>query len=142
MKRQTVLKGNKLIAEFMGAEILSPKTQFTYYDFGEKWYDLNGYIFQQKIHDNSLRYHLSWDWLMPVVEKIATIPTNYPDGIYKYMVNVELNPITGVEIKDMYKINFNSEKGFEILIHENDFITNVWLAVVEFIKWYNLNKNN
>tara|TARA_R100000900_G_C3333803_1_gene163896 strand:+ start:917 stop:1204 length:288 start_codon:yes stop_codon:yes gene_type:complete len=49
-------ENNKLIAEFMG--IVYPK--------------LNNVIVIDNvvIKEDELQYHLSWDWLMPVVEKI------------------------------------------------------------------------
>ena len=45
------MKNNKLIAEFMGDE--HPLAEVT--------------------HEASYRYHTSWDWLMPVVEKIEKL---------------------------------------------------------------------
>ena len=53
------MKENKLIAEFMGMQ---------HTDIG--WYDNEESL---KLKDNTfdkLNFHTSWDWLMPVVEKI------------------------------------------------------------------------
>lgn len=50
MNDQEIIEGNKLIAEFMG--------------MGEKFLPMD------YEHENGVRYHSSWDWLMPVVEKI------------------------------------------------------------------------
>ena len=44
---------NRLIAEFMGLDQVDIDT----------WYD----------EHNELKYHKSWDWLMPVIEKIETL---------------------------------------------------------------------
>ena len=51
-------KDNKLIAEFMqkGSE------GFGLYDYNGKHYKLY-----------ELKYHTSWDWLMPVIEKIESL---------------------------------------------------------------------
>ena len=57
------MNDNKLIAEFMGAE----------YDKGTMYGSTAGdYIFSDgSIYlGHELKYHTSWDWLMPVVEKI------------------------------------------------------------------------
>ena len=58
-------ENNKLIAEFMG---------FTY-EKNIGWYD-NEMLMSQDVYDNQdgncfdeLKFHSSWDWLMPVVEK-------------------------------------------------------------------------
>ena len=63
---KTIKENNKLIAEFMG----------------EKFTDSSGvvqglnYKLIEKKHgegNNGFRFHTSWDWLMPVVEKILDI---------------------------------------------------------------------
>ena len=50
---------NKLVAEFMGD---------TFYPEVQHWYDSHGSFI-----GDALKYHTSWDWLMPVVEKIENI---------------------------------------------------------------------
>tara|TARA_R100000963_G_C4637253_1_gene101164 strand:+ start:1304 stop:1579 length:276 start_codon:yes stop_codon:yes gene_type:complete len=52
------MEDNKLIAEFMGL-VVSDRENYT-----------------SELHTNvdaDLKYHTSWDWLMPVVEKISDI---------------------------------------------------------------------
>ena len=51
---------NILIAEFMGLERLSDATNSMYHHEG----DFIG---------RNLEYHTSWDWLMPVVQKIESL---------------------------------------------------------------------
>ena len=53
---------NKLIAEFMGMELGDDKTM--YYDDAENLHPPTPI--------NELKFHSSWHWLMPVIEKIGT----------------------------------------------------------------------
>ncbi len=72
MEEKEILEGNKLIAVFMGAECLSPKTKFSYFDFGDDWNKHEG-IFQQKIHVRMLKYHEDWNWIMELIGKIYEV---------------------------------------------------------------------
>ena len=91
------MNDNKLIAEFMGlcplsrAGFISDKNQEYYESLSE------------------LRYHTSWDWLMPVVSKIAR--------------------------NEEYFENVLSERLFDIVPFGR--IEEVYEVVVEFIKTYN-----
>ena len=70
-----------------------------------------------------LQYHLSWDWLMPVVEKIENLG-------YFCMINKRTSIYTGT--KDQ-KISITTIEG-------NTKILNTWKAIIAFIEWYNKNK--
>ena len=56
------MKNNKLIAEFMG---LSIKEGVCYYTDADDMFPMG-----IEVEEPYLPYHTSWDWLMPVVEKI------------------------------------------------------------------------
>ena len=91
------MKENKLIAEFMNVhEIMHDG--YSEYDFDDNTLDV--------VHENNLKYHSSWDWLMPVVEKCfdglmendnwddlnfclndALLTTNI-DEVYKAVINI------------------------------------------------------
>jgi hypothetical protein len=74
----------------------------------------------------SLPYHTSWDWLMPVVEKI--------EGIGDYHVSIGMFSCyvsEGVFIDEWVHIESDSDSKIKA----------VWLAVIEFIKWHNQNTN-
>tara|TARA_R110000744_G_scaffold136515_4_gene246444 strand:+ start:1618 stop:1881 length:264 start_codon:yes stop_codon:yes gene_type:complete len=62
------MKNNKIIAEFMG---------MTFDDMNDKSVMIHitseG---NEVIHIDSMKYHISWDWLMPVVDKIEGLGTN------------------------------------------------------------------
>jgi hypothetical protein len=87
-----LLENNKLIAEFMEYPDLGTKGDFSY-----------------------LNYHTSWDWLMPVVNKIR-VPYN----------NTE---VTGEKYEDIISVLA------EGCVEANQL--QVYEAVVEFIKCYN-----
>ena len=66
MTQEEIIKNNKLIAEYMGLE----KGVAYYIPNYEKHckfsYDTTNLFFPEE-----LKYHESWDWLMPVIEKLA-----------------------------------------------------------------------
>ena len=104
---------NELIAEFMGFK--------PYHDsrYGEMWPDPSR-------KDNpvvmAMLYEKSWDWLMPVVEKIATI-----------------NPVQQVSVstlKTRIWFSVSSKESF-IEAQGKSMINKCYNTVVEFIKWYN-----
>ena len=76
------MKYNKLIAEFMGLETpfnkISDTTLYTYKGIDEK----GEYQFDIELHE--MRYHLSWDWLMPVIDKC------YQEHMSKHIVDAVL----------------------------------------------------
>jgi len=59
------MNNNKLIAEFMGD---------TFYPEPQHWYDSHGSFI-----GDALKYHNSWDWLMPVVQKCFEVAENEDD---------------------------------------------------------------
>lgn len=108
------LEGNKLIAEFMGL-IFN----------GHHW-ELPQLHGRNKIYEE-LKYHSSWDWLMAVAEKIEQTGC---------IIEIWLSLGKGCRItKVTSKI-----KSWQTVMESNSTIEAVWLAVIEFIKWYNQNK--
>ena len=155
-----ISEGNKLIAEFMG---LVYRNGYNY----TGWYkSTTTEKFAYIICDTErLKYHSSWDWLMPVIEKIEGM-SNYIRNkkIYSYDftfiedskdVNVEFK-IQGKNVSlfvfeymqyDEYMhtiyFQFNSLNVTEInKIDPKQWrtkIENCWITIVAFIKWYNTN---
>ena len=114
------MKENKLIAEFMG---------FTH-EKNIGWYD-NDMLMSQNVYDSQdgncfdeLLFHTSWDWLMPVVEKIEGLRDENGNA-YRFtidMCNAQIEE-TNIEILGgAFKID------------------TTYKAVVEFIKQYNKQK--
>lgn len=119
---KTIEENNRMIAEFMSVNI-NPNGTFELPQFGVLTFSL---YFKTEFSDEQLKYHTSWDWLMPVVEKIErlgfTIEKNFQriDGDYQCLIT----------------------KGNDILFQEfNDSsITAMHYVVVEFIEYYNKQK--
>lgn len=120
MYEQDILEGNKLIAEFMGLKL-----------------PLNVIDYSVLICQNNGKYHSSWDWLMPVFERIQEIEDNQDDYLKDYFdMHFEINLTSGVDFKiDRKRIFMQTAYG------KGQLIEAVWAGVIYFIKWYNENKN-
>lgn len=142
MTKKEIIEGNKLIAEFMtplpkiGKEygfkcIPNQQDELCKTFDNDLWW----------ISENKLFYHSLWGWLMPVVDKIEHLyedETSLPifDINSHYSKFAIKNPqhkfkewIVGAYLESPEKINANSK------------IEAAWMVCVNFIKWYNLNKN-
>lgn len=106
MTIEQIIEGNRLIAEFMGGRpFYSDRTcteVVAYFGIHDK---------PAQTYFDDLEYHSSWDWLMPVINKLPKDQSTmaYCDNLFDNM----------------------SDGFFECDIDK------VWLAVVNFIKWYN-----
>jgi len=103
MTQEQILEGNKVIAEFMGKKL--PTDEYVIPIDGELnlcyWVD-------------ELRFHSSWDWLMPVVRKIVEYCINESDDAFMSDEYTSiLETVSLAVIEDSFKV------------------------VVEFIKCYN-----
>lgn len=113
MSEQEIIEGNKLIAEFM--RVFTDDSQWPYHVHGDSW-KLEG-----------LKYHKSWDWLMPVVGKIH---------LKKEVRDVVVTPgATAIILHEGYPSMFSPCRS------ENTSIIECWLVVIEFVKWCREKKN-
>lgn len=112
----TTTEGNRLIAEFMGIKCKI---------------NTRGYLVSIPVMGDELdylSYHLSWNLLMPVVEKIESL------GYYTNIFSCDHNRnrhaihITPLHEREQYTL-FQDSK-----------IYAVWVGVVQFIQKYNQNK--
>ena len=94
-------ENNKLIAEFMGKEIY------------------------QKYHESN--YHCSWDWLMPVIEKIESLSDTKGD-FYRFTITMYDASIKGTDIEILGDAYYEGRE---------QKIVSTYQAVLEFIKYYN-----
>lgn len=119
--KEDIQAGNKLIAEFMGLTTV----------INERGY----LIITDEDRDppfDYCKYHTSWEWLMPVVEKIE-------NKCYKFDI------IGSYHMGRRYKIRINGVGKGDASIEINDEgktkIEAVCLAVIKFIQWNNQSLN-
>lgn len=124
---------NRLCAEFLGWESLSPKTKYCYWKYPEE----KSFTFKlgSPVHSNNLIFHSDWNWIMEVVEKIEI--TNSPS----------LN-----EWMRSYVTIWSNREGctIEVKTEEEDFYTSIPVkttkqeavvqAIWQFLNWYNEQK--
>ena len=113
METNQILENNKLILNFMGVypKLVSPCV-YSYSD--APFFYSNGNIEDVlKSMAEYAKYNTSWDWLMPVVERCFTIDLPIDVDNHYFRIN---DALLTINISEVYK------------------------AVIEFIKWYNLNK--
>ena len=123
---------NELIAEFMGAEFVNDDLD----NFPNGYY-----INHREMLPSWFDYDNSWDWLMPVVEKIRTL--EYSNALYGGNWTDMIFDETCVICE--FPQAYFGDKGkivnrcSEIIACQsgNTMIEATYKAVVEFIKWYN-----
>lgn len=99
---ENTIENNKLIAEFMGLIYNEQRVK--------QWEDENGWRYEE------LLYHSSWDWLIPVIDKIY-----YTDEYISYKSSLS-------QFSERVWIN-------------TKFIEITYETVVDFIKWFNKQNN-
>ena len=136
MSNTSVIEGNKLIAEFMGAKWLF-QDDAIYHRYG--WFyelDNTPTKWTSLWHDNEhLQYHSSWDWLMPVVEKINALQVPEDSrGVVTYVVTIEPGYCV---ISAGGEGIVSEEQAFD---SGEPLIATVYRAVINFIKQHNSQK--
>ena len=126
MTEKEIMESNLLIAEFMGWRKDSTHGWLAKNEI-DAWQYRDNYYF---------KYYVSWDWLMPVVEKIETIKTPSSETI-KVIVGDNKSCVissgtlaTDGEVEILYCLDKSFDKS-------SSKIKATWRAVVEFIKWNN-----
>lgn len=136
--RYIIVEGNKLISEFIGWRFVKPDEQ-DYYDiyFKERRMWSGSWQEAEDVLLKGHKFHESWDKLMPVVEKISDTPMEdfineeSEDGGYAYPITFGMRDEIG-----QWMVRFRGHA-----VHTADtFIQAAWEAVVDFIKWHNLNQ--
>lgn len=101
MKEKEILEGNKLIAEFMGNKDSENKYS----------HESSEYYFE----GCELEFHFSWNWLIPVVQKITREFPEYDNTVHMEGI---LDTLLTLDIE------------------------NIWKTVIGFIEFYNKKQKN
>jgi len=112
MKQTEIFRGNKLIAEFLNENV------------DEDFIDSETAFFE-----SPFKYDIHWGCLMRAVEKIESLGFRF--GIA--LNSVDLYDI----ISQRFSTTVNVDESYGIKNESFKKIESTWLAVVEFIKWYN-----
>lgn len=126
MTPEEIKEGNRIIAKFIAIDTCFEDG----YRIGDEWFDLNRMLF-----------HSSWDWLMPVIESIEHI---YEDehSLPRFEINSHHCEFAVVHPLKYKKWIVGCYPESPESIKANSKIEAAHMVVVEFIKWYNLCKNN
>ena len=112
------MEENQIIAEFMGIESDNAK--------------MRGHLYECPVtaeYVTELEYHTSWDWLMPVVEKIESFQDGERGHLYNFRIEQHfVYVIDGDSMEHIIEMNGDSK------------LQATYKAIVEFINEYN--KNN
>jgi hypothetical protein len=124
MTTEEVLEKNKLIAEFMGGKmIVTDYHGINIIEFPDKsTKDLHG-----------LKYHKSFDWLIPVVEKIESIHDDF-HGYFGVHITSNSCAIQGTKLNTSIE---NPHYAYFAEWHGTTKIEATYIAVVNWIRWWN-----
>lgn len=131
-----ITNSNKIIAQFMGATVDKigrwkiPNVSIPYQGF-EEFGDCEPCLkFNNECYDWEMKYHNSWDWLMPVIDKIEL------EGYYISITKSNITCCKDFGISPIFSYYFKEyEKPMTKLYA-------TWFAVIEFIKSHDKKQNN
>lgn len=113
--------------------------------------EFDGYIIAPHLHDevlgdaywrhsdganfylSKMKYHTSWDWLMPVVEKIEAIKDNH-HGHFAVYIGSNVCTIQATNLRTN-KPMADPPHYYSEVVHDTK-LSATWLAVIAFITWY------
>ena len=121
---KTTEQQNAMIAEFMGGKLKTQAlpimgSRMHHYDI---WLPIHGICIIKQ-----LKYHTSWDWLIPVVEKIES--TSADEQNYKFQVAIQNKHCT------LSQSNLFANK----IVYGATKLEATYNAVCQFIECYNAN---
>lgn len=133
------LTDNELIAEFMGATIDHERTD------GRKLWglaDLPEFCKQIDIPESRVRvfyekdlgFHTSWDWLMPVVEKMYKLGYSVDIDSGNRRTWIHRNDTGLIANLPDYSQEFRGNKSYA---HDLTPVQCVYQSVIDWLKWYN-----
>lgn len=121
MTEKELCENNKLIADFMDYPESGKKNKDPYYYAMKHCYD-----------NNAMKYHSSWDWIMPVVLKISE-PEIEDDRVIREPCDF------AIRYKNCELECSDEDDSFEFSLPTgaDTKMEAVYLCVIEYIKWYN-----
>ncbi len=120
METKEIISGNKLIVESI----------FSAYEG-----DVKGKKMSDEFYSKILKYHESYDWIMPVVEAVRDSGFQIQLLAFKQFGMPKRNSENGFRInKGQRIVSFKDES--------NNMKMAIWRAIVSFIEWYNEEKLN
>jgi len=124
----TTIENNVRIGKFMGIDYAQPAENKIVY------YRNDGQLIHGEENPTELKYHISWDWLMPVVDKIEAMGLHF---------NIKTNESwidwLGTENEHLELLQKYDEATFEVN-YEATKIESVYKTVLQFVNFYNENK--
>jgi len=139
MTQEEILEGNKLIAEFMGLRKImlwggvdflydiEKESYVTYVKVGSSGINATINTRVLKARPDELLFHSSWDWLMPVVEKIESLEHITEQGSYgNYYLTL---------FKNYGSICYGRFRIGDVINGEGR-LSVAYKVVIEFIKWH------
>lgn len=122
--------GNEIIAIFMGGYLRDM-------GHGDMIFDHENYMSPLVCKDPSeLEYDNNWSWLMPVVEKIENLTAKVIDKVYVSINGKSCNMWNYYNPMEVLRAATES-KIYRLRSNGRTKIEATWLAVIDFIKWYN-----
>ncbi len=134
MTDKEIIEGNKLIAGFLQLQYHKVNQRKwisqSFDDYGSTalngyWMEKGEYYFynSEQCSESQLKFHSSWDWLMPVLDKIQA---------QVYGVNIVNNYCQIIVLNKN-----NTYKYAKTVTESKSKIENAWQSAVEFITWHN-----
>lgn len=126
------VENTKLIAEFIGyvitEEFIHGREKALYFKSHKHSNSImtgrtEKFIWEECYKQKLLKFYTSWDYLMPVVEKIKSL-------------NVQIRMYSFIDKSQVIKIQDWQGQSI-VTVRGEDTIKVYYKAVVEFIKWYN-----
>lgn len=133
---EDIIENNVLIAEFMGAKY-KKNVSFSLKE-GYLWLPYHGIVNYTTVElgcGKILKYHFSWEWLMPVVEKIESIKDPH-DGFYGVYISSNSCCIQGTSLHMALSDPDYGPVYYDEVILETK-LESTYQAVIRFIKWFN-----
>lgn len=150
MEKKDIDKNNTIIAGFMGFEKITigyfgTEDETEWQKENEDWLEHNGLdsvgeyfvnVEEDKwFESKDIKYHTSWDWIMPVLIEIETrldVVTSIQINRYKDVGYKQLFGETSVCLFDLDHDEIITDAGLKI--------DALWEAIVKFLIWYNSKK--